>query len=154
MLHVVVNWAEDRRIATADDVEALCKHVERLPAFVVHVTGASGEHGGTLDVIVESDRALVDYLDMDQGIKLASRNPSCTERDIVSLRNDWFPELELDQIEVEQRDLISREKAIAILRHYLTTGETIDLVAWPRDDWGDRPPGEPDPYHPEDEIPF
>jgi hypothetical protein len=37
---------------------------------------------------------------------------------------------------VPHKTLISPERAIAILRHYLTTGELTDLVPYPPlDDW-------------------
>jgi len=104
---------------------------------------------------VESDSRLVSFGDFDRGVKLASRNPDCSERDIVSLRNDSYPELQLDQIEAERRDLISREWVIAILRHFLTTGEAFDLVTWPPDGWDDRPSAEQEPEMRQgEEIPF
>jgi hypothetical protein len=134
MFRAVVNWAEEHFISSPEDAEKFCVDIARLPTFAVHVTGPGGDEGPTLDVIVESDRAIVDLLDMKQGVKLGSRNPACGERDIVSLRNDAFPELQLDQIEVERRDLISAKQAIAILRRFLTTGEVVDLVAWPPED--------------------
>jgi hypothetical protein len=161
IFRVLVNWVEERRVARAEDVDCLCDRLAGLPVFTVPVTGEDGERGGTLDVFVESNRALVDFLNIDCGIKLASRNESCTQRDIVSLGNNAYPDLGLDQIEVERRDLISPEKAIAILRHFLKTGEVIDLVRWPPDDWADEPRSEdaqafcePGPFLPDEEIPF
>jgi hypothetical protein len=154
MFRVLVNWAEMRLIASGDDAERLCGLLAGLPAFTVHATGPAGESGPTLDVIVESDRGLVSFLDIDRGVKLASRNPACSERDIVSLANDSYPELQLDQIEVERRDLISPSRAVAILRHFLATGEPIDLVPWPPDDWDDRPAAPEPQTRQGEEIPF
>ena len=161
MCLAVVNWAEEHRITCADDVNMLLGRLAGLPAFTVHVTGQDGERGATLDVIVESDRGLVGYLDIARGIKLASRNPQCADRDTVSLANEEFPDLHLDQIEVERRDLISRDAAMSILRHYLKTGEVIDLIRWPPDDGADEAlPEEPRPFcdrrpcPPDEDIPF
>jgi hypothetical protein len=154
MFCVIVNWAEVHLIASIDDAELLCGVLAGLPAFTAHATGPAGESGPTLDVIVESDRGLVEFLDIGRGVKLASRNPACSERGIVSLANNSYPDLQLDQIEVERRDLISPSRAVAILRHFLVTGKPIDLVPWPPDDWQDRPAApEPQTQQGED-IPF
>ena len=64
---------------------------------------------------MESGRGLVSSLDLGRGVKLASRNPGCTEQDIVSLANDAYP-VQLDQIEVERRDLFFPSWAVAIPR--------------------------------------
>jgi hypothetical protein len=83
-----------------------------------------------------------------------SRDEACTDRGIISLRNDTYPELELDQIEVHPRDIIPPDRAVSILRHYLTTGEVVGLVPWPPDDeleWGGDQ-GMPD--RPGEEVPF
>jgi hypothetical protein len=164
VFHVVVNRLEERRVASAEDIDYLCNYLAGLPVFWVHVTGADGERGGALDVVVESNRALVAFLDIGRGIKLASRDETCTQRGIVSFRNDAYPDLELDQIEVHCRDVISPERALSILRHFLITGEAIDLVRWPPDDWdegGDpshvdeaRRLGEKGQCLPGEEIPF
>lgn len=137
MLRVLVNWVEVYTIASGDDAERLCRSLAALPAFTAHATGPAGETGPTLDVFVESDRGLVEFGDIDCGVKQVSRNPDCKDRDIVSLRSGSYPELQLNQIEVERRDLISPKWAVGILRHFLTTGQAIDLVMWPPDDWGD-----------------
>jgi hypothetical protein len=156
MLRVLVNWTEEYPVASGDAAERLCEWLAGLPAFTAHVTGPAGESGPTLDVIVESDRGLVDFLDINRGVKLASRNPACSDRDIVSLANDSYPELQLDQVEVGRCHLISPSRAVAILRHFLLTGEPIDLVPWPTEDWDDRPTApDPQPQTPQDEeIPF
>lgn len=154
ILRIVVNRTDERRVARPEDVDCLCSHLAELPVFTVHVADESGEIGPTLDVIVESGRALVDFLDIARGIKLASRDETCTQRGVVSLRNDAYPELKLDQIEVHCRDLISPERAISILRHYLNTGEVIDLVRWPPDDWDDWGDRESVPNLPSEDIPF
>lgn len=73
-------------------------------------------------------------MDMERQVKLVSRNHDCTERGIVSLRNDEYPDLELDQIELQRRSLILPEQAIAIFRHYLKAGQPVDLVPWPSPD--------------------
>jgi hypothetical protein len=154
MFRVLVNWAEVHPVASGDEAERLCGMLAGLPAFTAHATGPAGESGPALDVIVESGSAVVDFLDIDRGVKLASRNSACSERDIVSLANDAYPELQLDQIEVERRDLISPSRAVAILRHFLLTGEPIDLVPWPPADWDDRP-AVPESEPPQGEvIPF
>src|SRR4051794_14707361 len=98
---VTLNSKEFRGVASVADVDRLIRELTGLPAFTVDVYTAPGEP--TLDIIVESDRALVNFLDVRSGVKLASRSETCTERDIVSLRNDAYPELELDQIDVERR---------------------------------------------------
>src|ERR1700730_69283 len=151
---VFVNRTEERAITCAQDVECLCSQLAGLSVFTVHVVSAVGEQGGTLDVIVESGRALVDFLDIGRDIKLASRDATCTQRGIVSLRNDAFRELELDQIEVRRRDLISPARALLILRHYLNTGEAIDLAPWPPDDWAESDNSELLPDQPGEEVPF
>ncbi|MGE3803355.1 MAG: hypothetical protein AB7K24_01635 [Gemmataceae bacterium] len=154
MYCVFVNHSEEHVVASDDDAERLCGGLAELPAFTVNVIGPGGRTGPSLDVIVSSERGLVSFLDMERGVKLASRNPDCPERDIVRLRNEAYPELQLDQIEAERRDLISPRQAVAIMRHFLLTGEPIDLVPWPPDDWEDRPidvePGLP----PGEEVPF
>jgi hypothetical protein len=139
MFRVLVNWVEVHPVASGDDAERLCALLAGLPAFIAHATGPAGEDGPALDVIAESGGAVVSFLDIGRGVKLASRNPDCSERDIVSLASDAGPELHLDQIEVERRDLISRSGAIAVLRHFLQTSEPIGLVPWPPDDWHERP---------------
>lgn len=131
---MLLNSAAEHRIASAEDADRLCVRLAQLPAFTAHVTGPDGERGGTLDVIVESGRALVSFLDIGRAVKLASRQPGCAARDIVSLRNDEIPELQFDQVEVERRDLISPEWAVAILRRFLASGEPTDLVVWPPED--------------------
>ena len=128
------DWVQEHRVVSAEDADRLCGWLARCPAFTAHVNGSDGERGGTLDVVVESGRALVSFLDIGCGVKLASRNPDCTVRDVVSLRNDDYPELQLDQVEVERRDLISPEWAVAILRRFLASGEPTDLVVWPPED--------------------
>ncbi|MFO0811314.1 MAG: hypothetical protein U0746_22010 [Gemmataceae bacterium] len=139
MFRVHVNWAEVHPVASSDKPERLCTLLAGLPAFTAHATGAAGENGPTLDVIITAGRGVASFCDTDRGIKLVSRNPACSDRDIVSLANDAYPDLQLDQIEVERRDLISPSWAVALLRHFLVTGEPIDLVPWPPDDWDDRP---------------
>jgi hypothetical protein len=154
MFRVLVNWAEVHPVASGDDADRLCGLLAGLPAFTAHATGPAGEGSPALDVVVESGRAAVSLLDIGRGVKLASRNPDCPSRDIVSLANDDYPELQLDQIEVERRGLIPPSGAVAILRHFLLTGEPIDLVPWPPDDWVDRPAA-PESQPPQGEdIPF
>jgi hypothetical protein len=154
MFRVLVNDAEVHPVASADDAERLCGLLAGLPAFTAHTTGPAGEGGPALDVIAESGRAVVSFLDIGRGVKLNSRNPECPARDIVLLAGDAHPDLQLDQIEVERRDLISPGWAVAILRHFLRTGEPIDLVPWPPDDGDDRPAA-PEPQPPQGgEIPF
>jgi hypothetical protein len=147
---VVVNRTDERRIAGLEDVDWLCADLAGRPVFTVDVLGERGYEGPTLDVIVESGRATVFYMDMDRGIKRIARDEACVRRGSVSLRNDAYPELELDQVEVHCRDIIPLERALHIVRRYLMTGEAVDLVHWPSDDeheWGDagarpEPPGE------------
>jgi hypothetical protein len=73
-------------------------------------------------------------MDMEHQVKLGSRDEQCTEPGYVSLRNDEYPDRELDQIALQRRSLISPERAIAIFRHYLKGGQAIDLVPWPAPD--------------------
>jgi hypothetical protein len=161
---VVVNRTDERRVARPEEVERLCAHLAQLLVFTADVIGERGYAGPTLDLIVESGRATVFFMDMDRGIKLASRDETCMQRGVVSLRNDAYLELELDQVEVHPRDLISPGRAISILRHYLGTGEVTDLVPWPPDDWDDGAgdPGSNEarqrdggpPWSPDDAISF
>jgi hypothetical protein len=152
--NVVVNRADERRVAQPEDVDRLCADLAGRRVFTADVLGERRYGGATLDLIVQSGRAAVFYMDIDRGIKLISRDGTCTRRGTLSLRNDDYPELELDQVEVHWRDLISPERAISILRHYLFTGEAIELVRWPSDDedqWGEaelapEPPGEQIPF--------
>jgi hypothetical protein len=151
---LIVNRANEYRVARPEDTEALCKYLAELSVFTAHVLGEHGEAGPTLNVIVESGRAIVEFHDFGRGIKLVSRDTACTQRGVVSLRNADFPDLELDQVEVYRRDLISPERAIAILRHFLNTAEVTDLVPWPPDDWDEWGATEIVSDPPEEEIPF
>src|SRR6516165_6376599 len=118
IFRVVVNHREERRVTTADEADALCNELAKLPVFTANAYSGPGIDP-SLDLIVESGRAHVFYMDMEHQVKLVSRNHNCTEREIVSLRNDDYPDLELDQIELQRRSLISPEQGIAIFRHYL-----------------------------------
>jgi hypothetical protein len=152
--NVVVNRADERRVVQPEDVDRHCADLAGRPVFTADVLGERRYAGTTLDLIVGPGRATVFYMDIERGIKLISRDETCTRRGPVTLRNDDYPELELDQVEVHWRDLISPERAISILRHYLFTGEAVDLVSWPSDDeeeWGDAEvAAEP----PREEVPF
>lgn len=160
---VVVNRTSEHRIATSGEADALCNELAELPVFLADVYTGQG-CDPCLDVLVESGQAHTFYMDMARGIKLGSRDQTCTQRGIVSLRNDAYPELELDQMEVQRRSLISPDRAIAILRHYLKTGEPIDMVPWPSPDeseWdGEQTPdnvrllAESGPRFTGEEIPF
>ena len=137
-----------------EDIEPLCTDLAGRPVFTADVLGERGYSGPMLDLIVESGRSTVFFMDMDRGIKRISRDETCVRRQTVCLRNDAYPELELDQVEVHLRDIIPVERALNILRRYLATGEVVDLVSWPSDDeleWGDVGVA-PDP--PGEEIPF
>jgi hypothetical protein len=151
---IVVNRTEERRIVRPEEIDRLCTDLAGRPVFTADVLGERGYKGPTLNVIVESGRATVFYMDMDRGIKRISRDEACVRRGTVSLRNDAYPELELDQVEVHWRDIIPLERALVVLRHYLATGEVVDLVGWPSDDeheWGDA---EVVPDTPGEDIPF
>jgi hypothetical protein len=151
--HVVVNLTHEHQIGP-EDVDRLCTHLSALPVFRTVVLGERGYRGPTLDLIVESGRATVFFGDIERGIKLASQDEKCTQRGVVSLRNDAYPELELDEVEVRHRELISPARALCILRHYLTSGEVIDLVRWPPDDWDQWSDPEATPDPPGEEIAF
>jgi hypothetical protein len=161
---VVINRTDERRPAAPADIDRVCADLAGRTVFTANVLGERGFAGPTLDLIVESGRALVFYMDMDRGIKLVSRDEMCAQRGVVSLRNDAHPELDGDQVEVHQRDLVFPGRAISILRHYLTTGEVTDLVPWPPDDWdewGDdigsdegRQGSDGRRWSPDEEIPF
>lgn len=133
IFRVVLNHREERRVAAADEADALCNELAKLPVFTANAYRGQGIDP-SLDIIVETGRAHVFYMDMEHQVKLASRDEQCTERGIVSLRNDEYPDLELDQIELQRSSLIPPERAIAIFRHYLKAGEPIDLVPWPAPD--------------------
>jgi hypothetical protein len=151
---VVVNRTDERSVARLDDIDRLCADLADRSVFTADVLGERGYAGPTLDLIVESGRATVFYMDMDRGIKRISRDEACVCRGTVSFRNDAYTQLELDQIEVHLRDIISVEQALFILRQYLATGEVVNMVTWPSDDedeWGDAGVA-PDP--PVEEIPF
>jgi hypothetical protein len=134
MFRAVVNDCEENLIASGEDAETLCSRLNGMAAFTVHAMGPAGMRGPTLQVFVGSGRGVVSFLDLDGRIKLASRDRTCPERDTVWLRDDSYSELEWMNIEVERRDLISRERAVAILRRFLTSGEVADLVPWPPED--------------------
>jgi len=150
IFRVLVNRSDEHRIAGPNDIDCLCVDLASRPVFIADVLGERGYGGPTLNVTVESGRAIVFYTDMERGIKRISRDEACVRRRTVSLRNDAYPELELDQVEVHWRDIIPLERALFILRQYLAAGEVVDLVSWPSDDedeWGDavatpEPPGE------------
>jgi hypothetical protein len=151
---VVVNRTDEHRIAGPEDIDRLCDDLADRAVFTADVLGERGFEGPTLDIIVESGRATVFFMDMDRGIKRISRDEACLRRGSVCLRNDAYPELELDQVEVHLRDIISLERALFILRQYLATSEVVDLVSWPshdEDEWGNAGVA-PDP--PGEEIPF
>ena len=97
-----------------------------------------------------ASRAVISFVGHD-GEKLASRDPTCPDLALVTLRDDRYPHLQLDGIEVERRDIVSTAAALAVLRHFLTTGRPVDLVPWPPDDWEDRLPSPPDDRPPGDE---
>jgi hypothetical protein len=73
MFRVLVNGAKVHSVASADDAERLCGLLAGLPAFSVHATGQAGETGPALDVILVSGLALVSFLDIGLGVKLARR---------------------------------------------------------------------------------
>jgi hypothetical protein len=158
-----VNQTAERQVASADEADCLCNQLAERPVFTVAVYGERG-CDPSLDIIVESGRAHAFYMDMERGVKLGSRDQACTQRGIVSLRNDAYPDLDLDQVEVQYRSLISPDRAVAILRHYLKTGEPIDLVPWPSPDEAEwdggltsdegQPVDEPRASLPGEEIPF
>jgi hypothetical protein len=151
---VVLNRTDERRIVGEEDIDRLCTDLVARAVFTIDVLSERAYKGPTLNVIVESGRATVFYMDMDRGIKRISRDEACVRRETVCLRNDAYPELELDQVEVHLRDIIPVDRALYILRQYLITGEVVDLVSWPSDDedeWGDAK-ATPDP--PGEEIPF
>jgi hypothetical protein len=137
IFRVRVNLTKDFPITTSGDADWLCDRLARRPVFVV---AASREPTSdpSLSVIVESGRAHVSYLNMGEGVKLESRDGTCTRRGFISLNNDDYPELELDQVEVSYRSIISPDRALSILRHFLRTGQPIDMVLWPSaddDEW-------------------
>jgi hypothetical protein len=143
IFRVVVNQTAEHRVTTAEEADSLCNQLAERSVFTANVYGEQ-PYDPSLDIIVESGRATAFYLNMERGVKLASRDQMCTERSTVSLRNDAYPDLDLDLVEVPRRSLISPDRALAILRHYLKTGEPIDLVPWPSPDelewYGDLTP--------------
>lgn len=144
---VVLNNDQVHRVACAADVDRLCKEIAEMPVFFLRTTCESVEARGELTIIAESGLAAVDFLDIGRGIKLASQNEECTQRGFRSLGKDAYPGLQLGEIEIQYRGLISPVRALAILRHFLTTGEPTDMVPWPPDDWKYwcGPPRPPDP---------
>jgi hypothetical protein len=163
IFRVVVNQTTEHRVTTSDEADSLCDQLAERSVFVAHVYGEQS-YDPSLDIIVESGRATAFYMNMEQGVKLASRDQMCTERDTISLRNDAYPDLVGDLIEVPRRSQISPDRALAILRHYLKSGEPIDLVPWPSPDelewYGNLTPDsvqlldETGPSFPAEEIPF
>jgi hypothetical protein len=136
-LRVVVDHHDERLVNTADEADSLCSELAERPTFTASAYGGIGIDP-SLNIIVETGRAHAFYMDLERDVKSCSRDERCTERGYVSLRNDAYPELELGQIELQRRSLILPERAIAIFRHYLKSGQPIDLVAWPapdEDDW-------------------
>src|SRR5580765_764040 len=96
---VVVNRTDIRHIACPEDVDRLCAELAGRTVFTANVLGERGYAVPTLDIIVESGRATVFYMDIDRRIKRISRDEACSRRETVCLRNDAYPELELDQVE-------------------------------------------------------
>ena len=163
IFRVAVNQTAEYRVSATEDADSLCNQLAERSVFTANVCGEQS-CDPSLDIIVESGRAHAFFLNLEGGVKLVSRDQMCGERGIVSLRNDAYPDLDLDLIEVQRRSLISTDQALAILRHYLKTGEPIDLVPWPSPDeaeWdGDLTPenvqllDETGPSFPAEDIPF
>jgi hypothetical protein len=74
---------------------------------------------------------MVSYLDIKRATKMVSMNSADPSKDIVRVRVDALPDLE---VEIERRHLIPVERGLGILRTFLATGEPIDMVPWPGDD--------------------
>jgi hypothetical protein len=124
---VTVNGTEGRRIAGEREVEELCHSLRALPSFLLQ---ASRYDGVELDLAADANGATVFYLDMKRGVKMASAAPSASGGDIVRMRIDALPEMEL---EIERRHLVPLEEALAILRQFLSQRELNGMLPWPVD---------------------
>lgn len=131
--HVVVNHSVEHLVDNAKSADRLCDELAKRSVFTARAS-IEPERDPSMELIVESGRAYVFYLHLEDEIKLTSRDASCMRRGTVSLRNDEYPELDLDQIELQYRALIPPARAIAIFRHFLKTGIAVELVPWPADD--------------------
>jgi hypothetical protein len=152
IFRVIVNQTAEYRVATAGEADSLCNQLAERPVFTANVHPEQG-CDPCLDIVVEAGRAHAFYLDIARQLKLVSRDQTCGQRGIVSLRNDAYPGLDLDQVTVQSRSLISPDRAIAILRHYLKTGEPTDMVPWPSPDESEWD-GDLIPDFPGEEISF
>jgi hypothetical protein len=125
---VTINEDERRHVGSEQDAAELCRYLRRLPSFWLH---ASRFEGGELDVAAAPNGAMVSYLDIKRATKMVSMNSADPSKDIVRVRVDALPDLE---VEIERRHLIPVERGLGILRTFLATGEPIDMVPWPGDD--------------------
>jgi len=124
---VMINEDERRYVDSEQDAAQLCRYLRQLPSFWLH---ASRFEAGELDLAAAPNGAMVSYLDIKRATKMISMNPANPGKDIVRVRVDALPDLEL---EIERRHLIPIERGLEILRIFLTTGEPIDMVPWPGD---------------------
>jgi hypothetical protein len=124
---VTINEDERRHIGSEQEAEELCRHLRQLPSFWLH---ASRFEGGELDVAADTNGAMVSYLDIKRAIKMTSMNPTNRGKDIVRVKVDALPDMEL---ETERRHLIPVEKGLDILHTFLVTGEPTNMVPWPDD---------------------
>jgi hypothetical protein len=125
---VTINEDECRHVGSEQDAEELCRYLRQLPSFWLH---ASRFEGGELDVGSDANGATVFYLNINRATKLISMNSANLKKDIVRMKVDALPDLEL---ETERRHLIPLERALGILQSFLYKGEPIDMVPWPVDD--------------------
>jgi len=125
---VTINEDDCRYVRSEQDVEGLYHYIKKLPSFWLH---ASRFEGDELDVSVDANGAVVDYLDIKRAVKLISLSQSSVKKDIVRQRIEALPHMEL---ETQRRHLIPLEKALDILRSFLKKGEPADMVSWPVDE--------------------
>jgi hypothetical protein len=124
---VTINDIENRYISSEQDAEELCRYLRQLPSFWLQATRFEGRE---LDVAVNTNGAMVSYLDIKHSVKMTSMDSTNPRKDIVRMRVSALPELEL---ETECCHLIPIEKGLDILRTFLVTGEPADMVSWPDD---------------------
>jgi hypothetical protein len=124
---VSINGVQNRHVIGECDVEELCQSLRALPSFALHVRRPDGVE---LDVYADANGATAFYLDMTRGVKLTSIDPSGAETDILRMRVDALPDVEL---EIERRHIVPREKALVTLRRFLNQGIPEGMAPWPGD---------------------
>jgi hypothetical protein len=124
---VTINETEARCIADEREVEELCQVLRIRPSFWLYARRVDGVE---LDMGADVSGATAFYLDMKRGVKLVSLNTTRSDTDIVRMKIDALPEMEL---ETERCHVVPLEEALSILRQFLCQEELDGMVPWPID---------------------